>query len=261
MNPNLEISTVVGCKMGCDYCPQKLHVKTYTDKSRITEMSYLFFTRMIDKVPTNIEILFAGMAEPWLNEFATEMVTYAHRKGHRIGVYTTCAGMTLDDVRRIKDIPFLHFCLHLPDAEGIMNFKVTNEYLEVLKACLQIPGRNFMCIGKVHKSVEAITGPVQDSSSTLISRAGNLKTLAVTPKNGSLECSAMSSKMDHNVVLPNGEVLICCMDYSQQHVIGNLLTGTYESLFTSDEYLRIKDGLKNDKSGILCRTCELAISN
>ena len=243
--------------MGCDYCPQKLHVKEYLKRSRETVMSFNDFSLCILEIPKNVEILFAGMAEPWLNKECTNMVLLAHHLGHRIGVYTTCEGMTLEDVELIKDIDFLHFCLHLPDADGLMKFNVTPQYLEVLKACLKIQNRNFMCIGKVHPLVEAITGHVQDSSHTLISRAGNLKTLAITPKKGALKCSAMSEKMDHNILLPNGDVLICCMDYGQKHVIGNLLKMDYESLFLSDEYLKIKEGLKKE-SNILCRTCEIA---
>lgn len=257
---NIEISTVIGCKMGCDYCPQRLHVKEYLKRSRETVMSLETFGDCLYQIPSHVEVLFAGMAEPWLNPDCTEMVLRARNTGHRVGVYTTCERMTLADVELIKNIDFLHFCLHLPDADGIMKFNVTSEYLEVLKACLRIPKRNFMCIGKVHPLVEAITGPVPDSSNTLISRAGNLKTLAITPKEGALKCSAMSEKMDHNILLPNGDIILCCMDYSQKHVIGNLLKMTYEDLFRSEEYLKIKEGLLKE-SNILCRTCELAISN
>lgn len=63
---NLEISTVVGCKMNCDYCPQKVHVKTYTDKTRETVMSLDNFKTILSTVPKECEIIFAGMAEPWL---------------------------------------------------------------------------------------------------------------------------------------------------------------------------------------------------
>lgn len=258
MTPNIEISTVIGCKMGCDYCPQKLHVKEYLKRSRETVMSLETFGDCLYQIPTHVEILFAGMAEPWLNPDCTEMVLLAHKLGHRIGVYTTCEGMTLQDVDKIRNIDFLHFCLHLPDADGIMKFNVTPEYLEVLKACLRIPKRNFMCIGKVHPLVEAITGPVTDSSHTLISRAGNLKTLAITRKTGKLECSATGPTINHNVLLPNGDVLLCCMMYDSSHILGNLLKDSYESLFTSDEYKRVMKGLQDESIDIKCRYCEIA---
>lgn len=256
--PNLEISTVVGCRMKCDYCPQKLHIKTYTEKTKHTVMTLSDYAQCLAKVPINVDIHFAGMAEPWLNENATDMVLMAHEQGHKIQVYTTCYGMSLSDVYLMKEIPFIYFCLHLPDADGIMKIEVTKEYLEVLRACLKMHNVTFTCIGKIHPDVERITGFIEDSSMSLISRAGNLKTLAITPKKGHLVCSSMPDKMDHNVLLPNGDVLLCCMDYGNRHVIGNLLEMDYESLFESDVYKEIQEGLKDDNSKILCRTCEIA---
>ena len=253
--PNLEISTVVGCRMGCDYCPQKIHTASYKGER---SMSLETFAKCLSKVPKNVDIHFAGMAEPWLNPNATDMLLMAHEQGHRIQVYTTLYGMGTADLFSIMDIPFVHFCLHLPDADGIMKFDVTPEYLNTLEMAITIPGRNFMCIGKVHPLVEKITGPVPDSSHTLISRAGNLKTLAVTPKKGKIICSSMPDKLDHNVLLPNGDVLLCCMMYDNSHKIGNLLTGSYDDLFESDEYKKVLRGLNDESIDIKCRKCEIA---
>ena len=256
MTPNLEISTVVGCKMACDYCPQKIHVNNYKGGRVMTIEDY---ATCMAKVPSYVDIHFAGMAEPWLNTEATNMVLMAHEQGHRISVYTTLANVTVNDIDLIKHIDFIHFCLHLPDRDGVMKFNVTQNYLDVLLyAMMMIPKRNFVCIGKIHPLVELITGFVPDSSNTLISRAGNIKTLSISPKKGALKCSAMSAKLDHNILLPNGEVLLCCMDYGQQHVLGNLLEIGYEDLFNSNEYHRIKSGLLDENIGILCRTCEIA---
>jgi hypothetical protein len=223
-------------------------------------MSLEDYATCLSKVPTNVDIMFAGMAEPWLNKYATEMVLMAHEQGHKIQVYTTCSGMSLSDAYAISHIPFIHFCLHLPDADGIMKLDITPEYLEVVKACLEMHNMNMMCIGKLHPLVEAITGPVPDSSNTLISRAGNIKMLSITPKKGHLLCSSMPYKMDHNVLLPNGDLLICCMDYGNQHVIGNLLEMDYSDLFESEVYKEIQAGLKDDNSKILCRTCEVSVN-
>jgi radical SAM protein with 4Fe4S-binding SPASM domain len=62
-----------------------------------------------------------------------------------------------------------------------------------------------------------------------------------------------------NVLLPNGDVQLCCMDYGLEHKIGNLLTMSYNDLFTSDEYRRIESGLEDDSIDILCRTCKEAV--
>lgn len=258
MSALLEISTVVGCPMSCSYCPQKTHIKNYGDGDRV--MALKTFRYCLDKVPHHVGIVFAGMVEPWTNPAATDMVLLA-AVNHIVSVYTTCHGMSLDDVNLINKygIHFNHFTIHLPDADGIMKLKVTDHYLSVLSQAIKIPGMNYTVIGNLHPEVEKITGPVHDGSKSLISRAGNIKDFFMQKATGNLMCSATGPKIDHNVLLPNGDVVLCCMDYSVDHVIGNLLTDSYDDLFKSEEYMRVMDGLKDDDSDILCRKCEIAV--
>jgi len=79
-------------------------------------------------------------------------------------------------------------------------------------------------------------------------------------KTGKIKCSACGPKLDHNVLLPNGNVALCCMIYDLKHIVGNLLTGTYDSLFESEEYKKVLRGQAGDESvDIACRSCELAV--
>lgn len=222
-------------------------------------MSYNDFAYMLDKVPRSVEIIFAGMAEPWLNPDCTDMVVNAHRAGFKVGIYSTLYGMTEYDVTVLAGLPLSFFSLHLPDGEGIMKLPIDLHYLRLLEFFLPRIKHNKMVVGKLHPYVEKLTGPVIDHSKSLFSRAGNLKTLAITPKKGKLECSACGPKIDHNVLLPNGDVTLCCMIYDLKHIIGNLMTGTYESLFESEEYKKVQAGLGGDESiDIACRKCEVS---
>lgn len=216
------------------------------------------FKTMISTVPTSVEIVFAGMAEPFLNPECSKMITHAHEKGHKIGIYTTTVGMKMEDIVDIHLIPFMYLTLHLPDSDGLMKLHVDDKYLKILSKVIETMDCQFMVIGKLHPKVEELTGPVADHSQGLLSRAGNIKTLAINKKKGALQCSACGPKIDHNILMPSGEVLLCCMDYSQEHVIGNLLEMTYDQLFESPEYNRVMDGLKDENSNIICRKCELS---
>jgi len=71
-------------------------------------------------------------------------------------------------------------------------------------------------------------------------------------KRGVIACK----RFDSQVLLPNGDVVICCMDYGNKHVIGNLMTSSYESLFQSEEYNRLLRGFKEESIDTLCRTCD-----
>lgn len=221
-------------------------------------MSFNTFAQSLAKVPKNVEIVFAGMAEPFLNPDAVSMVYTAIHEGYKVGIYTTLEGLSVSELVYIYNLPFSFFCLHLPDADGIMKLKITEKYLKKVEFATGIKDIQLMVIGKLHPEVEKITGPVKDGSHGLFSRAGNLKTLAINKKKGVLECSACGPKIDHNILLPNGDVLLCCMDYSQEHVIGNLLTDSYEDLFKSPEYLKVMEGLKDENSDIICRKCEVS---
>lgn len=258
MNGNLEISTVIGCKMQCSYCPQQTHVANYTQKSNQVKMTLPDFKKFIETIPTAVDIVFAGMAEPFLNTACVDMMQHAFAKGHTISVYTTCYGMSLQDVEQLKKLKFNHFCIHLPDADGIMKLKVTPYYLLVLEAAMALQ-TNVMCIGNLHPAVREVIGfDIGDGSKGLYSRGGNIPHLAIAEKPGKLKCSACGPTLNHNVLLPNGDVLLCCMDYAQQHVLDNLNNVTYQDLFTGTEYKKIMEGLQQQGSGILCRTCEVS---
>ena len=59
-----------------------------------------------------------------------------------------------------------------------------------------------------------------------------------------------------NVLLPNGDITLCCMDYGNKHVLGNLINDSVKEIEKSEESKLIKDGLlKKESHDILCRTC------
>lgn len=259
---NLEISTIVGCKMRCSYCPQTSHIENFLERVnkdlRMLKMSLSDFVAFLSTIPSFVDVVFAGMAEPFLNPEATDMIEHAYNKGHKISVYTTGSGVKMQDIERLKNINYHHFCLHLPDCDGLMNLNITDEYLSVLKELDKIK-KSAMCIGTLHPKVKETLGyDVPDGKDGLYSRGGTLKELMIPRKSGELFCSSCTEELNHNVLMPNGDVVLCCMDYNQKHVIGNLKEIKYEEIFKSNEYLRVRQGLKDESIDILCRTCEVS---
>jgi len=62
--------------------------------------------------------------------------------------------------------------------------------------------------------------------------------------------------MYHNVVLPNGEVFLCCCDWSLKHRIGNLFENGYDSEEFRDARQQVINLQDTFNSDLLCRTCE-----
>lgn len=91
---------------------------------------------------------------------------------------------------------------------------------------------------------------VKHSVTKIWSRAGNL--FKTERNSGNIRCSITDDRFDHNVVLPNGDVYICCMDYGLKHKIGSLLHTHYDDLDRGSLRSLLSDG------EIICRYCELA---
>jgi len=214
----LEITTNVGCPVGCSYCPQDKLLKAY-DGPR--EMSFRTFFRCMRSVLKDVQIMFAGMSEPFMNQSCLDMICLASESGHEVSVYTTTVGLRNRDATYLGAIPFKAFVVHEVD--------VTSP--EILKRC-SVLADNFSIERRIWASSH--------------SRAGNLNGKSHPNHKGNLSCSA-SPDFHHNVLMPNGDVHLCCMDYSLKHKIGNLLTDKWEDL-------------KRPKKGVaLCRKCNLAV--
>ncbi len=259
----LEITTVIGCKIRCTYCPQDKLVKAYAKRSNIYKMTFDTFKQCLNKIPLHIHIHFSGMAEPWLNPECTRMLLYAHEKGYEIAVYTTAVGMTPLDVEKIQSIPFRIFAVHLPDKERYSKIELTDNYLKTIGAISRskIQNRKYMTMGTLPSELRRLLKK-RIAKTSMLSRAGNLKgekdIVYPSRLKGPIRCRSCSDLLNHNVLLPNGDVLLCCMDYGMQHNLGNLLSVDYASLFENEEYQQLQKGLNDDSFDILCRYCENA---
>lgn len=283
--PSLEITTTVrakGCAVNCVFCPQQVLIKSY-DGERI--MSFENFKKAIDKVPQEIVIIFSGFSEPWMNKQCTDMVLYAYEKGHPIAIFTTGVGMSIEDFERIKHIPFSlgpenakistkgtpiyngGFTLHLPDNENYAKHPITDKYIQLLehiaKSYNEVSFIRIVCMGTVHDKIKHIFPDAQHVD--IWSRANNLnKEMELKPELKELEGKGLwlsayvhnddttchlDENVYHNVLMPNGDVVLCCMDYNQDHILGNLYTQEYDEIMP-----------EFNKPFELCRYCENGVS-
>lgn len=239
MKFNLEITTVIGCKNFCSYCPQKKLINAY--KSKVLRMSLDTFKKCIDKLPVETDIHFTGMAEPFLNPDCVKMIQYADQRGHKIVVSTTLVG--LKDIHLLEKIPYKLFWVHLPSTDT--NIQIDENYLKILK---ELSKSKIKVSYLYHKTMHPkISIPAEKL--ILNSRAGNLKGKP-RRRRGRIKCKKIQP-----VLLPNGDVLLCCMDYGMEHILGNLLDGDCADLFAG-EYSRVTRSWGNPKMDTLCRYCE-----
>jgi len=260
----LEITTNVGCPVDCTYCPQETFLAEYgSGKRGKRTLSLTDFDKVLAKLPNDCEIGFSGFAEPWNNEYCTEMVERASKKFSKITIYTTLVGMTMEDARRLARLEFKVFCIHLPTTNKTENIPITEQYLDVLKECVDtIPGITYAVFGPLPVDVKNIVGDLPATPPEhMVSRCGLVpncgKNVVI---NGPVRCLSVgeSEILDHNVLLPDGRVVLCCMDFGMTHVLGNLFTQTYESLFEGEEADKIRAGLRGEGT-VICQYCEYGV--
>jgi hypothetical protein len=268
--PTLEFTTNIaesGCVVDCLFCPQRTLEKSYSGTRLLTFDNY---KTILNKIPRNIRIAFSGLTEPFLNKNCTDMILYAHERGHEVVVFTTGVGMTPSDVHRLKNIPFAGgvnggFVLHLPDEQRIAKHPINKNYIEVIKAFKEVSSqiKNFyvMCMGDVHSSVKEYfpTAHIPE----FWNRAGNLigefsmkpemaeyiDRVKHSPKAKDPRTCGCYEDLYHNEILPNGDVLLCCMDYSLSTVLGNLYAQEYYELAPM-----------NNQCFEICRSCENGVA-
>lgn len=270
--PAMELTTMVGCPLMCTFCPQDNLRETYGDRTKYMQLDDLKV--MLEKLPKNTRIDFSGMSEPWANPRCTDMLRLTLDMGFDIAIYSTLYGMTDPEV--VRDLLESHksqvkvLTLHLPDANGNMKgWKLTDEWLFALTtlsyANLNVPidamtmDRN----GVVHPSLKELVPKL--SGWVGHTRADSLNVEQVkgqvvmqTPRHEFALTCASTPFFDRNVLLPNGDVVLCCMDYDLKHIIGNLLEQTYEEMMQGEKLTQIMawNEEPNFNKCSICKSCE-----
>lgn len=266
--PTLEICTNIakaGCVVDCVFCPQKTLIAAKYEGDRVMTMDN--FKRVIDKLPKEIRITFAGFTEPFLNKHCTDMILHAHEQGHPVCVFTTAVGMKPEDVYRLKDVPYFGdpnggFVLHLPDQEGYAKHPLNDNFLRTIEAFSKVQHQiqNFRTMVMSHTIHEKVAQYFPTSSVPLFyNRAGNLnREYALKPELMKVKDRVLNAPekpypstcgcaedLYHNVLLPNGDVSLCCMDYGLENILGNLYTQEYDDIVP-----------KHRSCFEICRKCE-----
>jgi radical SAM protein with 4Fe4S-binding SPASM domain len=223
----LEITSYIGCPVKCEYCPQDILLKNYEGKERM-ELSDM--EKILSNTPKDVRIDFSGFSEIFGHIKGSWFILLAYGLGYEVVLYTTLVGIKDIDFRILKDVKFTDLCFH------------------------QYPKAGLQFFDKVRKFETRIhTGRVAEiTTQWRWSRAGNV--WPMPHKSGTFHCIFAEKNFDHNVVLPNGDVYLCCQDYSLKHKIGNLYTTKFDDLDRSD----IRNCSNMEESECICRNCEIA---
>ena len=128
----------------------------------------------------------------------------------------------------------------------------------------KVPKANAMTLDANNQIHSSLKNKVETFSWYLHTRANNVNTENIIgqeyhqpPKYEFFTECTRNKDYASNVVLPNGQVTLCCMDYSLKHVLGNLLHQSYDEILESTEMQKVKRlsntiGFTED---LLCKSC------
>ena len=270
--PVMELTTMVGCPLMCTFCPQESLRNSYGNSEKYLQPRDL--VTVLSKLPKDTRIDFSGMSEPWANPHCTEMLETVLYMGFDVAIYTTLYGM--DDPERVKKALESHpnqvkvVMLHLPDVnKNMKGWKQTTKWMNALESFMtwQVPcGLGAMTMDKsgfVAPELQHIIGRLPGwqghtrADSLPVEQIG-AQDISITPRNDFRLTCKSTPFYDRNVLLPNGDVVLCCMDYNLKHIIGNLLTQTYEEIFEGKPLLDLIE--INEADGFnkcsICKSCE-----
>jgi len=279
---HLEVTTKIGCKPNmCEYCPQERLMEAYAKGCGDTYFSLEDFKRCIESVPPEVDIHFTGYVEPFMNPKCDDMMIYAYNKGHKIQTNTTLMGMRKENFDKISQLKFKDFKIHLPSgslrekigtsakSEKINDvcYSLSEKWLDLLDYVLlkDTPfQKDLHCHGSLHPQWWATTrlsflsGRVKVANN-IHSRAKNVGSLdherVEENKTKHYNWRGRCGRIYCNVLIPNGDLQLCCNDYGLEAKVGNLLEQTYVEIRQSPAFIAIeKDG--HD----LCDYCEQGVS-
>ena len=282
---SLEISVKVGCGLMCTYCPQVDYIKSfktnYPDEFKV--LTKEMFLDCMKNVDTNVLIKWTGFTEPLYSKDFQFFCEYLYDHGYQQSISTTLKGTKNSVDWFISNAHMFHLItLHLPDEEGLMKCKVDEEYISNFESLVSNPDTpldrvSFFLIGEsFEKNLEKIISKyvedrVVDKKMVIKAKVLNTRNSSVTldssglkdPKFRSMATESTNDefycayrRLNQGVLLPNGEVSLCCQDYKLEYVLGNLKTQNLGNLYRNIQ--NSKEEREHFLSGTFfpCTSCE-----
>lgn len=247
----LEVTTNVGCVNRCQVCPQDLIASKYSGPKQLAMEDFVFCLKTI---PHDVEIGFCGFSEPFLNPYCCRMIKVASLTGFTTRLLTTLVGMQKSELPQLQGANLHYIRFHMPDT---VHFKFDEDHWIQLHKdfySAKLPADyDYMTMGPISPKIRAYLDSIgigRIMEPKMNSRAGNL--WEEKKRTGNIWCK--DYRWHYNVLIPNGDVVLCCMDWALQHKLGNLLTQPYMDIYREAERLRVKD-----HSDMLCAACSLGV--
>jgi organic radical activating enzyme len=276
---SLETNTV--CTQRCSFCP--VSIAPRDPEAMKTEL----FERLVEEIAHHRETI-EGVAlhthnEPTADRRFTEQVRTLHKKGLPVAVLSNGSTFTPDKVDALVEFgPILYLSVNISslDRERYAaererdHLDTVLEHLEYMKDRPVAETMDLVVLGHQDDQHRADTAALEERFGgsrfnvrdfAIMDRAGYLP-FGVKPESPFVHlrgCDNLGSRpIEHIHITPQGRCVLCCEDYDEHHLIGDLTRQSLDEVLSGNEIARLRRmvyGLEEAPQDFICRKCAFAI--
>ncbi len=278
----VSLEATIRCNQACYFCPVSVapredHTMPLADYERILGQLALYRK-------TVQAVFMISYNEPTADPLFVERVAAIHRVGLPPAVLTNGTGLTparVDALLAMGGVRFLSINLSTLDREryrqdrGGDHLPLVLRNLDYVKDLPLAPEMHIAVLGtadELHRQDYAeicarfAGSRFEPKFYTVNDRAGYLPVGLrndASPKR-LCGCDYVGSRpLQHLHITPRGKCILCCQDYDESYVVGDLYQNTVEEILTGPEMARMRRwvyGVEDAPADFLCRRCVNALT-
>lgn len=228
----IQIQTMTGCNYKCDFCP----CKTITQP--MGKMDIKMFTNILDQLGPGWDGLLMPFLqnEPFLDKRIPELVKLAREKLPKATIEIQTNGSLLTKELLESTLPYV-------------NTLKVNDYTKDSRVIKKIKRFNI-------KSSKLLLDQRTPENEVLTNRAGNVKYVQMKHKKLPLKKFCIYP-FKTAYITSEGKLIICCMDWHQSHVLGNLNKSSLKEAWHSENFRKLRNSLaRSIRDHPLCAKCD-----
>jgi MoaA/NifB/PqqE/SkfB family radical SAM enzyme len=274
---SLETSSV--CNHRCDFCPVSV------DPRGAEVMSPELYERIVSEIAQLASgrtiVFLSNYNEPTVDPHFEDRCRTLFERGLPVSLLTNATGLKPDVARRIAGMGrFRYLGINLPtlDPGRYRELHGTRDLARVVANVEALAGldiaeeRAIVALGhedeEHRRAVEGLRerfGPAgwPVRAFKIRSRAGQIGVALPPAKKRLRGCDLMGSRpFEHLHVTASGRAVLCCQDYYEKWVVGDLKTQSVAEVLGGERIARLRRwayGVEDAPDDFLCRRCEFAL--
>jgi wyosine [tRNA(Phe)-imidazoG37] synthetase (radical SAM superfamily) len=277
----VSLETMTTCNQKCYFCP--VSIAPRDDESMSEELFASIVNQLTTWRSTLEGVFLQSYNEPTLDRRFVEHVSALFAAGLPVAVLSNASGLTPAKADRLMAAGTLRYlCINLSTLDrdrykhdrGEDHLNVVLRHLDHIRDKPIAEQMRIVVLGEMTDTHRADYEAIRDRfagsrfevvQSEAQDRAGwldvGIKTM--TPKRKLAGCDLIGSRpIQHLHITPRGACILCCQDYDENYVVGELSTHSIAEVLASDEMAKMRRwtyGVEEAPDDFICRTCVWAI--